>query len=286
MSLFIASLNSGSNGNCYYVGNNDEAVLIDAGISCREIEKRMKSLGLQPSRLKAVFITHEHTDHISGLPSLVKKYRLPVYITPSTYRGAGFLLNQQSIHSFTAFEPIQIGSLSVTAFPKWHDAVDPHSMVISCAGVTVGVFTDIGAVCKNVINYFRQCHAVFLESNYDEGMLANGRYPIFLKRRIAGGQGHLSNTQALQLFLEHRPAFMTHVLLAHLSKENNTPDIATGLFKQRANGVNIIHASRHNATPVYHIKATIASSLFTPFIHSLPVTKKRLVKEKIQLSLF
>jgi phosphoribosyl 1,2-cyclic phosphodiesterase len=286
MSLFIASLNSGSNGNCYYIGNNEEAVLIDAGISCREMERRLNKLGLQPAKLKAVFVTHEHTDHISGLPSLVKKYRLPVYITPATYQGTGFLLDQQFIHSFTAFEPVQIGAMSVTAFPKKHDAVDPHSMVISCGGVTVGVFTDIGAACKNLIHYFKQCHAVFLESNYDEGMLAGGRYPIFLKRRIAGGQGHLSNTQALQLFLEHRPAFMTHVLLSHLSRENNTPDMATGLFKQHANNVNIIHASRNNATPVYHIEAKIVSSLFTPLMHSLPETKKRLVKEKTQLSLF
>ena len=286
MSLFIASLNSGSNGNCYYVGNNDEAVLIDAGISCREIEKRMKSLGLQASRLKAVFITHEHTDHINGLPSLVKKYRLPVYITQATYQGAGFLLDPQLICSFTAFEPVQIGSLSITAFPKWHDAVDPHSMVISGGGVTVGVFTDIGAACKNVISYFKQCHAVFLESNYDEGLLANGRYPIFLKRRISGGQGHLSNTQALQLFLEHRPAFMTHVFLSHLSRENNTPDIASNLFKQHGNNVQIIHASRNNATPVYHIEATVTPGLFTPFIHSQPPAKKRLIKEKTQLSLF
>jgi len=286
MSLFIASLNSGSNGNCYYIGNNDEAVLIDAGISCREIEKRMKSLGLQASRLKAVFITHEHTDHINGLPSLVKKYRLPVYITQATYQGAGFLLDPQLIYSFTAFEPVQIGSLSVTAFPKWHDAVDPHSMVISGGGVTVGVFTDIGAACKNVINYFKQCHAVFLESNYDEGLLANGRYPVFLKRRISGGQGHLSNTQALQLFLEHRPAFMTHVFLSHLSRENNTPDIASNLFKQHGNNVQIVHASRNNATPVYHIEATVTPGLFTPFIHSQPPAKKRLAKEKTQLSLF
>ena len=286
MSLFIASLNSGSNGNCYYIGNNDEAVLIDAGISCREIEKRMKSLGLQASRLKAVFITHEHTDHINGLPSLVKKYRLPVYITQATYQGAGFLLDPQLIYSFTAFEPVQIGSLSVTAFPKWHDAVDPHSMVISGGGVTVGVFTDIGAACKNVISYFKQCHAVFLESNYDEGLLANGRYPVFLKRRISGGQGHLSNTQALQLFLEHRPAFMTHVFLSHLSRENNTPDIASNLFKQHGNNVQIIHASRNNATPVYHIEATVTPGLFTPFIHSQPPARKRLAKEKTQLSLF
>jgi phosphoribosyl 1,2-cyclic phosphodiesterase len=286
MSLFIASLNSGSNGNCYYVGNNEEAVLIDAGISCREIEKRMAGLGLYPAKLKAVFITHEHTDHISGLPSLVKKYRLPVYVTPATYRGTNFVLDQQLICSFTAFEPVQIGSISVTAFPKWHDAADPHSVIISGAGVTVGVFTDIGSACKNVINYFKQCHAVFLESNYDEEMLANGRYPVFLKRRISGGQGHLSNTQALQLFLEHRPPFMTHVLLSHLSRENNTADIATGLFKRHVNNINIIHASRDSATAVYHISASANPSIFTAVRSFPPIPEKKTMPAKLQLSLF
>src|SRR5664279_1635012 len=111
MSLFISSLNSGSNGNCYYVGNNEEAVLIDAGISCRELEKRMKLLELDPASLKAIFITHEHIDHISGLPTLVKKYRLPVYITPATCRGTGFLFAEELIQSLIAFEPVQIGTL-------------------------------------------------------------------------------------------------------------------------------------------------------------------------------
>jgi len=286
MSLFIASLNSGSNGNCYYVGNNDEGILIDAGISCREIIKRMNSLGLQPEKLKAVFITHEHTDHISGLPSLLKKYSLPVYITAATYSGTGFSIDRQLIHSFKAFEAIQVGSLSVTAFPKWHDAVDPHSMVISFAGVTVGVFTDIGAPCKNVIHYFKQCHAIFLESNYDEGMLANGRYPIFLKRRITGGRGHLSNSQALQIFLEHRPAFMTHVLLSHLSSENNAPSIAENLFKQHAAGTHIVHAPRYGTTAVYHITASAPSPIFMPMQAMAPMAKKKTVSPKLQLSLF
>ena len=283
MSLFIASLNSGSNGNCYYLGNHEEAVLVDAGISCREIEKRMKDLGLDAAKLKAVFITHEHTDHISGLPGLVKKYRLPVYITPATYRATGFLLNQEMIHSFVAFEPVQVGSLSITAFPKWHDAADPHSIVISCAGITAGVFTDIGEPCKNVIGYFKQCHAVFLETNYDEAMLANGRYPVFLRNRISGRQGHLSNVQALQLFMNHRPSFMTHVLLSHLSKENNHPALVEALFNQHAKAVAIVHAPRDKATAVYHISST-ASTSFLPVLPQ-PI-KKKFVKSQLQLSLF
>jgi phosphoribosyl 1,2-cyclic phosphodiesterase len=282
MSLFIASLNSGSNGNCYYVGNNEEAILVDAGISCREIEKRMNGLGLDARRLKAIFITHEHIDHISGLPTLVKKYRLPVYITAGTYRDAGFLLEPGLIHSFTAFEPVQIGALSITAFPKWHDAADPHSIVVSCGGVTAGVFTDIGAACKNVINYFKQCHAAFLETNYDDEMLANGCYPVFLRNRISGKHGHLSNTQALQLFTAHKPPFMTHLLLSHLSKENNSPVIAEKLFNLHADGVTIVHAPRDTTTAVYHIVVTSG----TASIQHIPVPKKKVVKAQLQLSLF
>src|SRR6476469_6964381 len=121
MSLFITSLNSGSNGNCYYIGNEKEAILVDAGISCREIEKRLKRLGLSIGKVRAVFISHEHTDHVCGLPVLVNKYRLPVYITATTLTHAGFRLDQKLVSSFVANEPIAIGNLSITAFPKHHD---------------------------------------------------------------------------------------------------------------------------------------------------------------------
>jgi phosphoribosyl 1,2-cyclic phosphodiesterase len=287
MSLFVASLNSGSNGNCYYVGNDQEAVLVDAGISCREVEKRMRGLGLDPAKLKALFISHEHTDHISGLPVLAKKYRLPVYITPKTYQGCSFLLEEERLHTFKAFEAVQVGGLSVTAFPKWHDAADPHSFIISGNGVTAGVFTDIGEPCKNVIHYFKQCHAIFLESNYDEEMLANSRYPVFLRNRISGKQGHLSNVQALQLFTAHKPAFMTHVFLSHLSKENNQPALATALFNQGAGAIKIIHAPRDGATALYHIQSTVASVATTPApLSFMTAAKKKAAKSKTQLSLF
>ena len=281
MSLVVASLNSGSNGNCYYIGNNEEAVLIDAGISCREIEKRMQALALDPRKVKALFVSHEHTDHISGIPTFIKKYRVPVYITPSTYRGCGFLLDQQLIHSFTAFEPVQVGGLQVTAFPKWHDAADPHSFIISSKGVTAGVFTDIGEPCKHVIRYFKYCHAIFLETNYDETMLAASRYPVFLRNRISGKQGHLSNAQALQLVREHRPAFMSHIFLSHLSKENNDPAMVESLFRQQINGVQVIHASRYKATAVYPIGATAIASVIPDKIPA-----KKQLKKEMQLRLF
>lgn len=252
MSLFITSLNSGSNGNCYYVGNSNEAVLVDAGLSCRETEKRMKLLGLSMHIVKAIFISHEHTDHIKGLTTIANKYNLPVYITTGTALNGPRLIRHIS-KNFNSNEPIAIGDLKITPFKKQHDANDPHSFIISGHGVTVGVFTDIGIACKEVIHYFKQCHAVFLESNYDETMLENGRYPIYLKNRIRMGQGHLSNRQALELFLAHRPAFMQLVLLSHLSKENNTPELAAALFNEHANGIPVMIASRYEASPVFNI---------------------------------
>lgn len=253
MSLFITSLNSGSNGNCYYVGNDNEAILIDAGISCRETEKRLKRLGLQMERIKAIFVSHEHSDHIRGIPTLVKKYELPVYITPNTLRSGGLNVADDLVKTFTSLEQVQIGDLLVKAFPKLHDASEPHSFVVSCNRVTVGVFTDIGSPCDQLIHHFQQCHAAFLEANYDEEMLDRGRYPYFLKNRIRGGNGHLSNRQALELFIRYRPPFMSHLFLSHLSKDNNCPKLVHELFSAHSGQTEIIVASRFEETAVYPI---------------------------------
>jgi phosphoribosyl 1,2-cyclic phosphodiesterase len=254
MPVFIASLNSGSNGNCYYVGNEHEAVLIDVGISCREVEKRMKRLGLDMHKVRAVFISHEHTDHISGVAVTAAKYHLPVYMTRQTFSHCGLKLRDGMVESFDAIVPVQIGTLKVKAFQKSHDACDPHSFVISHAsGISVGVFTDIGAPCSELIYHFKQCHAAFLESNYDEDMLMNGKYPYFLKKRIRGGQGHLSNAQAFKLYTEHRPDFMTHLLLSHLSKDNNCPKLVEALFRSHNCDTHVAVASRYEETPVFEI---------------------------------
>lgn len=256
--LHIASLNSGSNGNCYYVGNEDEAVLIDAGISCRETEKRMIRAGLSMEKVKAIFITHEHSDHIKGLCTISAKYNLPVYITDVTLSGCRFLLRKDLIRNFHSNQLISVGNLVIKGFPKFHDAAEPHSFVISCKGTNVGVFTDIGTVCEQLIYHFKQCHAAFLETNYDEELLSKSAYPYFLKRRISGGNGHLSNRQALEVFIAHRPSTMSHLLLAHLSKDNNCPDLVHKLFSDHANNTQIIVASRHQETGVYAISDPIA----------------------------
>ncbi len=275
MALQITSLNSGSNGNCYYIGNENEAVLIDAGISCRETEKRMLGLGLSMQKVKAIFISHEHTDHINGLPVIAKKFSLPVFTTPPTYTKSGQQLPPSLLNWFKPNEPIWVGELCITGFAKKHDAADANSFIIHCKGTAVGVFTDIGEACSNVIHHFKQCHAAFLESNYDEEMLENGPYPYYLKNRIRGAYGHLSNKQALDIFIKHRPSFMTHLLLAHLSKDNNDPAMVQRMFETHAGKIKITVASRYGPTPLYHIAGT-----------NLTYGKKTGAQQPVQMGLF
>lgn len=273
MSLSFASLNSGSNGNCYYLGNEQDAILIDAGLSCKETEKRMKELGLSLHRIKAIFISHEHIDHIKGVEVLAKKYTIPVYITPSTFENSRCPIPKEQVIWMNNDQKTDIGNIKVKAFSKKHDAADPTSFVVECNGIKVGVFTDIGQVCKNVMVHFKQCDAVFLEANYDREMLMNGHYPYTLKTRISGGDGHLSNDEALDLFVNHRTSKLKYLLLSHLSKENNDPDLVKKLFELNTTNTEIIIASRYAPSLIYEV------------IH--PSIKKTKIKTNIkQLTLF
>ena len=259
MCLLVSSLNSGSNGNCYYIGNENEAILIDAGISCREIERRLKRLQLPISKIRAVFISHEHTDHIKGIETLSKKYHVPVYITDSTLKNSNLKIEKNLLVSFSEQEYVSVRELNIFPFQKNHDAADPYSFVVEYNNIRVGVFTDIGFACENLIHHFQQCNAAFLEANYDEKMLDEGSYPLHLKQRIRSKVGHLSNMQALELFKTYKPPQMTHLFLSHLSENNNHPKIAEDLFSKHAGNVKIIVAGRKNETPVFEITASQSS---------------------------
>ena len=250
--------------------------MVDAGISCSETEKRMKRLGLSMEKIKAIFVSHEHADHITGIPALSKKYRLPVYITTPTFQAAHIPVEAELLRGFTAHQPITVGSLSITPFPKMHDAADPHSFIVTGEGVTIGVLTDIGTSCENVTNYFTQCHAVFLESNYCADMLDKGRYPYFLQQRISGPQGHLSNTQALELFTRHKSKHLSRLILSHLSQNNNSTKLVETLFTQHAGNIAITVASRYKETPVFCITG----------IHRTILVKTKRALVSNQLSLF
>ena len=184
---------------------------------------------------------------------------------------------EELVRHFTADEWIDFGSLRVLPFAKHHDAADPYSFMVSGHGVNIGVITDIGHACRDVINCFRQCDAAFLESNYCEDMLANGSYPAVLKKRISGKKGHLSNKQALELFLKHRSPNLQLLLLSHLSENNNTPEKALSVFRQHAGKVKVVVADRHKASEVFtiHPAATPANS-----------TPKSLSQMSKQLTLF
>ncbi|MFD2585103.1 MBL fold metallo-hydrolase [Pedobacter vanadiisoli] len=270
MALYFTSINSGSNGNCYYVGNDNEAVLVDVGLTCREVEKRMTRLGLSVGKIKAIFISHEHSDHIKGLAVFAKKYKLPVYISTPTLKNSRLLLDENNIFTLNHLQCINIGNLKISAFSKFHDAADPYSFTVECNDIRVGIFTDIGTVCDRLITHFKNCHAAFLEANYDTNMLQNGHYPYFLKKRIMGGQGHLSNAQALELFVNHKPAYMSHLLLSHLSKDNNDPELVEKLFKNVAGNTLVKVASRYEETALYYVgesQNNTAAYSFDPYLY-------------------
>ncbi len=254
MALYISSINSGSNGNCYYIGTSHDAVLIDAGISCRETEHRMTDLGLTLEKVRGIFITHEHIDHIRGAEVLSRKHKIPVYITPDTYANSRLRISSPLKKLFIAYEPVHIGELTVSPFPKRHDGIDPHSFLVTAHGITAGVFTDIGAACEHVTRHFSRCHVAFLEANYDPEMLEMGSYPLRLKRRIRGGNGHLSNIQALEIFTFFRARHLRLLLLSHLSEANNKPQIVRDLFAPHANGTRVEIASRYNQSEVFCIR--------------------------------
>lgn len=245
----IMSLNSGSNGNVYYFGSDQESILIDAGLSCKEIEKRMTASGFSMHSITAIFITHEHSDHIFGLKALMKKYSITTYITPKTLEATRLNLPSSQIKNFYSGEILKVGNFSVTAFPTQHDAADPHGFFISHSGISAGVFTDIGVACEQVRHYFSRCHAAFLECNYDEQMLTNGPYPKYLQDRIRGPKGHLSNKEAFELFKTYRSPELKWLWLAHLSEHNNDAQLAGRLFEKESTGVNIMIADRKRRGP-------------------------------------
>jgi phosphoribosyl 1,2-cyclic phosphodiesterase len=226
----ICALASGSNGNCYYIGNDCDAILVDAGISRRQVLQRMKERGLDPFKIRAIFISHEHADHFRGTRVLSKHLDVPVYMTRNTYEKSWGSNRPAKIVNFVPGDVVETNSFRVHTFLKQHDAAQPCSFRIEHDGQNVGVMTDIGEPCDDVKQHLSLCQAVFLESNYDEDMLWNGAYPWHLKNRVASAVGHLSNIQAFELLSVHGGDHLEVVFLSHLSADNNRPEIALQTF--------------------------------------------------------
>ena len=215
------TLASGSGGNCALVRAGGTLLLIDAGISCRRIEQSLRALGLSLNDLTAVFITHEHADHVSGLATLHKKCAAPIYAA----RGAAHVLTCPAA-AFTAGGTTEFPDCAVRSFPTSHDAADPVGYRIESSDGSLGILTDTGFVTGAAREALAGVDALLLEANHDVAALQSGPYPYFLKRRILGGEGHLSNDAAAEFALCAVKSGTRDILLAHLSKENNTPELA------------------------------------------------------------
>jgi len=218
-------LASGSRGNAIYISDGHSAILIDAGLSGREIERRLRSRKLSPDALRAIVVSHEHSDHIQGVGVLSRRWRLPVHISRKTAAGTA-LGRLHRCHHFECGTGFQIDSLRIHPFSLSHDAADPCGFTVQGTGWKVGVATDLGCATAMVRHHLIGCNALVLEANHDPGMLLRGPYPWPLKQRIRGRTGHLSNSDTGILVGELRHPDLHRVVLAHLSETNNTPEKA------------------------------------------------------------
>lgn len=227
----FASIASGSSGNCLYTGNDDTHLLIDAGISKKRIEDGLREFRVEPGDIDAVLITHEHSDHIKGLGVLARKYGFPIYATRGTImeirrqRSLG-AIDESLFHEIRAGETFQIGNMSVHAFAIPHDARDPVSYRVDDGKFRIGTVTDLGYYDESILEALRDCDILYAEANHDIRMLETGPYPYQLKIRILGNYGHLSNESSGQMIRQLLNEKLQKVILGHLSKENNYPELA------------------------------------------------------------
>jgi phosphoribosyl 1,2-cyclic phosphodiesterase len=250
----LCALASGSNGNSYYVGNSSDAILVDAGISTKRLLARMSCRNLDPGKIRAVFLSHEHTDHSGGIRVLSKRLNLTIWMSEHTYYSLPKSSRPAIVRFFRPGDVVEVASFRIHTFLKNHDAVEPSSFRIENAGFSTGVFTDIGAPCEVVKREFAHCRAVFMETNYDEEMLVKGPYPFYLKKRILSDQGHLSNVQAFNLVDGHSHPELKCVFLSHLSQENNTPVLAMSVFDCLSEKMDIRLTNRYDASEVYRLE--------------------------------
>ena len=221
---FVAVLSSGSCGNSILFRSNETSVLIDAGISCREMERRLSAFGTEGQDIDAVLLTHEHTDHNRGAKRFCSVHDIPVFGTEGTL--ALTPLEGTDAKAIERHGTFAVGDLSIRAFPVMHLAAEPVGYSISLNGRRASIASDLGSLTKEVLKGMRGSDLVMIEANYDEAMLMNGNYPDFLKRTIAGDHGHLSNEDAGRLCSEVASERIRQIVLLHLSKENNTMDLA------------------------------------------------------------
>lgn len=242
MAVSVTVLASGSGGNATIVASSQTRILVDAGLSCKETFKRMRAAGEDPDRLDAILISHEHSDHVYGLPVLARKLAVAVYMTElcNYHWGRSFTTREERerqaglerLEVFASGRPFQIGDITVTPFTIPHDAADPVAFTFRAEGIKVAVATDLGYMAGNVREHLRGCDVLMIESNHDLEMLRGGPYPWPVKQRVMSRVGHLSNAALAEFFASDYDGGASTVILAHLSEQNNHPEIARGAAEQ------------------------------------------------------
>ena len=238
----FCTIASGSSGNCSYVGIGGQHFLIDAGISGKRIENALFQMNIH--NLDGIFITHEHRDHITGAGVMARRFKLKLYATPLTWR---FFANNQSLGALDASQikviepdtPLDIGGVKITAFSTMHDAAQSVGYTFEAGTEKFAAATDLGCVTDTVRTHMKNAQIVMLESNHDPGMLQNGPYHQRLKDRVASEHGHLSNAEAGILLTDIAGDTLEHVVLAHLSEDNNMPRLAYDTVKRILDGKGI-----------------------------------------------
>ncbi|SHI85166.1 Phosphoribosyl 1,2-cyclic phosphodiesterase [Desulfatibacillum alkenivorans DSM 16219] len=223
----ICVLASGSKGNSIYVTDGTTSILVDAGLSGVQLERRMAERDIDPRSISAVLVSHEHTDHVSGVGVLCRRYGYTAYFTRETYRASiKGLGKMEKCKGFAPGQEFTIGGMTIHPFSTSHDAVNPAGFTIQAHGAKAGIATDLGIATAMVKNHLQDCNVLLMEANHDVQMLLDGPYPWHLKQRIKGRSGHLSNDASRELLEEILHEGLSHVILGHLSETNNLPEIA------------------------------------------------------------
>ncbi len=223
----VCVLASGSLGNSIYIEGGDTAILVDAGLSLRETSRRLSSIGASVERISAVLLSHEHSDHIRGIGVLARSLRAPIYANIGTAEALSCTLNgNERVEHFETGKGFTLNGLYIHPFSVPHDAADPVQFCITDGRSKVGIVTDLGYVTRLVMESIKGVNLVIIEANHDTEMLLNGPYPWELKRRIMGKFGHLSNTESAETLSALARGGLERAILAHLSRENNTPELA------------------------------------------------------------
>lgn len=227
----FASLGSGSRGNATIVTTGKTTVMIDCGFSAREAVKRLQMLSVEPERIDAILITHEHADHMAGVRVMARKYNIPVHTTPGT-AGCLPVDVQSHIHEFNCHHPFSINDLEIQPFPVPHDAREPSQFVLGDGQYRLGLLTDVGSLTPIIEQTLSGCDALLLEANHDMTMLEQGEYPEHLKQRVGGRLGHLNNVQSATLLEKIDTSNLQHIMAMHISEKNNCPTIVVPLLAE------------------------------------------------------